>query len=130
MKSKIICMVLIAVIALAAAAVCLSQLDIALPGRNSYGYYNAAATNYGLSGSYLSDNEILLADSVEKSDGSTQVSFRIFSLAEGLEAQDYLDLQAKDAAELEGLTEVGSAGCEFIGDDAKNIRNFKVSHNI
>ncbi len=127
MKSRVTLMAVIAVIALVVAGVCLVNLDFVLPGTgNSLKDYNQAATDHGLSGSYLSDNEILLAATLDKQAGKTVVSYKIFSLAEGQKAEDFLHLKADQA---QGLLEVGTASCEFIGDDTRNIRNFKVMHN-
>ncbi len=128
MKNKVIWMAVIAVIALVIAVVCLVNLGVELPSLgNSIAAYSRAATNHGLSGSYLSKNEVLLVDSVDKQAGKTVVTYKIFSLAEGQKAEDFWNRRASDA---HGLTEVGTASCEFIGDDVKNIRNFKVMHNI
>ncbi len=127
MKNKIILMAVIAGIALVIAAVCLANYDLALPSAgSSLKDYNQAATNHGLSGSYLSDNEVLLADTIDKQSGKTVVTYRIFSLAEGQKAEDFFHLKATEAKD---LREVGTASCEFIGDDVNNIRNFKVMHN-
>ncbi len=128
MKSKVILMAVIAVIALVIAGVCLANLDFQLPGASSsLEDYNRAATNHGLSGSYLSDNEILLADTIDKQSGKTVVTYKIFSLAENQKSEDFLHLKAEQA---QSLLEVGTGSCEFIGDDTNNIRNFQVMHNI
>ncbi len=131
MNKKYIFMLLILVVAVAAAVICLTQLELGLPGTgNSTKDYNEAATNHGLSGSYLSDNELLLAVSIDKQEGKTLVTYRIFALNQGVEAQDFLGLTAAEASGKDGIVPVGTASCEFIGDNLKNIRNFQVSHNM
>ncbi len=132
MNRKYIIMLLILVAALVAAIFCLTQLDFGSKAPdNSTQDYNQAATDHGLSGSYISDNEILLAVSIDKQEGKTVVTYRIFALNRGVEAADFLGLTAAEAiAGSDSLVPVGTASCEFIGDNLKNIRNFKVSHNM
>ncbi len=132
MKKQHIIMLLVLLVAVAAAIFCLTQLDFGskAPGSSTEDY-NRAATQHGRSGSYLSSNEILLAVSVEKQEGKTLVTYRIFALSQNAKAEDFMNLTAAEAiSDSDSLVPVGTASCEFIGDNLKNIRNFKVSHNM
>ncbi len=134
-KKKGIVMICVLAVAVIAAAICLTQLDWSgisqLIGGHEAADYNQAATRHGLAGSYISKNQNLLVESIEKSPaGDTNVVFRIYSLAEGCQASDYLHLEAGDAQGKAGLTLVGKATATFIGDDLKNIRNLKIMHDM
>ncbi len=130
MKKRTLLMLIILAAAIAAAVYCLSQIDWQLPSAAATAAdYSAAATQQALSAGSISENEILLTQTLEESStGDVTVRFCIFSVAEGYEAGDFLSLSASEAEGRPGLTQVGTATASFIGGKTENIRNLKIIH--
>ncbi len=132
MKKKILLMLCLLLAAIAAAIYCLTLLgpwDLPSFGANSTKDYNTAATGKAHTTGSISENEILLAETVEaQADGSVYVRFVIFSAGQDQKPEAFLKLTAQEAQETPALTAVGTASALFVGDNLETIRDLKISH--
>ncbi len=92
---------------------------------------NLALTKAALSGSLISEDEVLILDTAHKlENGDTKFTFRIFRLVEGTNAAPFMSMRASQAQKESQLEMVGSGSALCIRSNLAMISNLQVSHDI